>query len=678
MPSTRAVAEGVRNRGTELSHTTIAQIFSGSRVPRWGALKAVVEFLGGAEEEFRQLWISAKGGDDATDDYLRNYREFVRMEYGRTTVPNFAERQRAQLRDIFVAPLFSKGEGDSRDGSVYLDDLQSTVSAPGSKTVLLADQGAGKTMTCRFLMLQHAGLDSSFVPFYLSGREFFDLSLPLVDLVEASLLRVMPLRPPNNFVQGLLVKGSALIIIDGLDEVSDLAVRRTLSSQIESFCNVYPMTRVLVTSRLTDYGVVRLDPALFLEYRILPLSRMQAGDLVNRIFALDDAGHPGKLTAAEFFGLIDRVTDIWRTPLLLSHAAALSGRLPSGEFRYHCAEIVNKVVELATFDWDVVRGIQTAALSRYLVRRVLEDLALWYAKRGGQAVALSQVSDYISDTVAEAEGRRGWALVDNLVEYFSGRANVISVVGVNDVGDELYSFTHTAILAHMAASRIVREDRNPNVIARFLVENLQLELPASVLVFVLQIFDDSVMRGGEILFAEMADIIARLPPGEDGNLGAMLLAASRFVRMSNPSVLKSIAKRITPAGAVVEGYSLPEVIEKLELLPGQAERWLDSGEIAASINGVHPGGRYAFKDVLILAVAVRLWDLGVREDKIRDVLNFLRQMPLEQIRSSFLIGDSSGIHVMKPMLAMSAVKRGQGFFGIDLELVAKNVGERLA
>lgn len=56
-PATRDIA---RRTGDAISHTTVASVLRGDRLPRWGQLELVVEALNGDREEFRRLWVATR------------------------------------------------------------------------------------------------------------------------------------------------------------------------------------------------------------------------------------------------------------------------------------------------------------------------------------------------------------------------------------------------------------------------------------------------------------------------------------------------------------------------------------------------------------------------------------------------------------------------------------------
>jgi hypothetical protein len=67
-PSSREVA---RLTGKAISHTTANITLRCDKSPKWGQLELVVDALGGDTEEFRQLWVSVRDAENASEDSTR-------------------------------------------------------------------------------------------------------------------------------------------------------------------------------------------------------------------------------------------------------------------------------------------------------------------------------------------------------------------------------------------------------------------------------------------------------------------------------------------------------------------------------------------------------------------------------------------------------------------------------
>src|SRR5260370_42273673 len=55
-PSMRALAQ----RTGSVSHTTVAGALPGKRLPSWPIISDIVRALGGAEEQFKRLWLAPR------------------------------------------------------------------------------------------------------------------------------------------------------------------------------------------------------------------------------------------------------------------------------------------------------------------------------------------------------------------------------------------------------------------------------------------------------------------------------------------------------------------------------------------------------------------------------------------------------------------------------------------
>lgn len=64
-PSTRAIGSAIH-----YSHTTVAQVLSGEKCPKWPTLLAVVTYLGGDPDEFKRLWVAARTLSDPDAEFV--------------------------------------------------------------------------------------------------------------------------------------------------------------------------------------------------------------------------------------------------------------------------------------------------------------------------------------------------------------------------------------------------------------------------------------------------------------------------------------------------------------------------------------------------------------------------------------------------------------------------------
>jgi CheY-like chemotaxis protein len=155
------------------------------------------------------------------------------------------------------------------------------------RVVLRGDPGIGTSTACRALMRRHATERSREIPFLVQVREFAATVPPARSVaghVEYAAEAFFQVRPPEGALARLLSAGQALIIFDGLAELT-VAAAKAMVSIIELFCREFPEARVLVTAGSADEQA-ELDPGLFVDYRLAGFAGKQVTDYVHRWFAL--------------------------------------------------------------------------------------------------------------------------------------------------------------------------------------------------------------------------------------------------------------------------------------------------------------------------------------------------------------------------------------------------------
>ena len=143
------------------------------------------------------------------------------------------------------------------------------------RTVLLGDPGGGKTTAANVLANFFACDPSRKVPFLITLREYAAKSPPewsVAGYIEHTLSTLYQCDAPNGLVERLLLTGRAVVIFDGLDELLDTSRRRDVSDRVEQFCSAFPLTPVLVTSRVVGYNQARLGRH---SVQLLPAERLR-------------------------------------------------------------------------------------------------------------------------------------------------------------------------------------------------------------------------------------------------------------------------------------------------------------------------------------------------------------------------------------------------------------------
>src|ERR1035438_2476041 len=288
-PSVRTLARQVG----DVSHTTVADALAGRRVPSWPVLEGIVRVLGGEQERFKQLWLDARAAAAVRsraaaaatagyqdDDFVDRYVRQVISDTDWLELQEPGATSRVAFDELYIPQRVVAASSRNELFMWKLDDQLRRV-------VLLGDPGIGTSTACRALMRRHAFERSREVPFLIQVREFAATIPParsVVGHVEHTAEAFFQVRPPERALARLLSAGRALVIFDGLAEVTVTAAKATVSI-IELFCREFPEARVLVTARSAD-AQARLDPGLFAEYRLAGFAGNQVTDYVRRWFAL--------------------------------------------------------------------------------------------------------------------------------------------------------------------------------------------------------------------------------------------------------------------------------------------------------------------------------------------------------------------------------------------------------
>ncbi|BBO81887.1 hypothetical protein DSCO28_24530 [Desulfosarcina ovata subsp. sediminis] len=171
--------------------------------------------------------------------------------------------------------------------------------------VILGDPGSGKTTHMKRLLLwclrngpEGLGLPQNMLPVFLPLRELEHIEAGLDRFIQDQLAS-RHLKMRSDFGERLLRRGNLLFLLDGLDEVADLAQREEVVAWIEEAFTDHPDCRFVVTCRFAGYSpTVRLNPK-FMEMHVRPLSEADAEAFVRNWYAIVEKGLARDVEQAE-------------------------------------------------------------------------------------------------------------------------------------------------------------------------------------------------------------------------------------------------------------------------------------------------------------------------------------------------------------------------------------------
>ena len=447
---------------------------------------------------------AALSSDDdpaVNDNYIERYRQHVIDHHGLIDPPDLERRRRVPIDELYVGPILTF---EDSDGRTIETDIQRVISET-DRTVILGDPGGGKTTLCQTVMYSRARIEDGTIPFLVSLREFAaesPLARSVVGYLNFRLETFYQCPAPTGLIGRLLLNGSALIIFDGLDELTDASWRAEVSTVIERFCVEYPQARVLVTSRTIGYEQARLDQRQFTVYRLADFNERQIADYAVRWFSQEEriSGDQAQQWASSFLAESAEVADLRANPLLL----ALMCLLYSGEgsIPRNRPEMYEKCATLLLRKWDMRRRIEADPRMQALVEPTLRHLAFWLLNRNSpQPIAVyselvAQTSTYFQewgiDKPSEAE-----VMAEEFIALCHGRAWVFTDVGTTAQGRPIYAFTHTTFMEYFAASHLASTCDTPEALARHLAPKVAKEEWDAVAMLAAQIKCSVIERGAE-------------------------------------------------------------------------------------------------------------------------------------------------------------------------------------
>lgn len=343
--------------------------------------------------------------------------------------------------------------------------------------VILGDPGAGKTTFLKYLVLMLAmgeggrlGLGARLpVLFPLSAyaNALVSKDVPL-DRFIADYYRERGMDLPfEKVVSASLARGTGLLLLDGLDEVHDLAHRHVVVQAVTDFFTFHRRSgnKFIITSRIVGYRDVRPAAEGLVECTLVDFDDDEIVEFVERWTAAleraargdtEVAAHEMSRERKELLDSVYRSEGVRRlatNPLLLTILALMKRQgavLPERR-----VELYQKAVETLLKHWNIARGLGRPpghVLDVIELVRVLAPLALWMhmtSRDGlvkGEAMRRMLTEICVDRGVAEPEQTAQEALADAR-EY----AGLLLERGTNE-----YGFIHLTFQEYLAAVAIAR------------------------------------------------------------------------------------------------------------------------------------------------------------------------------------------------------------------------------
>lgn len=398
------------------------------------------------------------------DEFSRLIRAQVRALHDRITLAHAGHALFAGHADLYVAPSFRiagqvvTGFGDLLDAN--------------PRVVVLGDPGSGKsTLVSRLASGLAADPAHEYtVALVVVLREHLDVlsrrQSTLLECLESACRTPYEAPSPPGAIEYLLLNGRAVVFIDGLDELGEVAVRRRVGQMLEAFAHRFPLARIVVTARTIGYSDAPLDPRIFPCVGMERFSSEQVREYATRWFGLDTSTSVRRrgMATSDFLAASHGVDDLRRNPLILSLLCVLYSAkkyVPRNR-----PDVYEKCAELLFEQWDKMRGIQVPLRFEAHLRPALAHVAWWLVNhQESTSLPRPRMRKLLAEHLARKFSDEGEALAaaDDFLSFCAGRAWVLTAVDSSGM-EPVYGFAHRTFLEYFAAVQMVRLECTPEAV----------------------------------------------------------------------------------------------------------------------------------------------------------------------------------------------------------------------
>lgn len=331
--------------------------------------------------------------------------------------------------------------------NVSLESLRQTkrvsafhVAASQRNLYILGKPGAGKTTFLKYLAVQACMDDRARTPIFISLKEWSDAAVPLVDFMERTFAQCgfPDALDTKAFVETLLDSGSALVLLDGLDEINEWQSKRSIAiAEITGFAKRFLKCQICLTCRVaaTDYSFDHFD---YVE--IADFNRVQQKRFIRQWFSGDD----GKLSRflAGWRNAHQRgLREIGSTPLLLALICLAYDE--TLEFPARRVDLYKEALEALLKKWDSSRNIRRDDFYKSLPvarkEHLLEHIAAHYFFDEAQIFTADDVAKQVLVFLQQLPDTKT-ATLDNAKAVVNALAAQHGLLVERVVG--VYSFSH--------------------------------------------------------------------------------------------------------------------------------------------------------------------------------------------------------------------------------------------
>lgn len=364
---------------------------------------------------------------------------------------------------------------------------------------ILAKPGGGKSTLIRRIVLAYAYPDrkaavnddlpeKDWFPVYMRCRDLGDNARnSIVDNIFSIINRAELTRYRSTFeslVEHYLKSDKMILLIDGLDEISDEQIRAQFVEQLYTFVNTYPKVHIIITSRETGFRAVAPKLCKYCsQYLISDLDDTKIQKisenwhktlLGNTRQAIVDSESVCKVILSD-----PRILAIARNPLLLTTLLFVKrwiGYLPTKK-----CQLYQEMIKLLLVSWNAAAHLK---MDMDETEPQLAFVAYEMTKSGKQTIQKKTLLKYIDDARNALPELLNYTTVSpsKFIDQVEERSSILIQQGLEE--DERgnlvpsYEFSHLSFQEYLAAKAISenwlpKEEQKEQVFLNILKNHLQ-------------------------------------------------------------------------------------------------------------------------------------------------------------------------------------------------------------
>jgi hypothetical protein len=349
-----------------------------------------------------------------------------------------------------------------------------TALADTDRLLIRGPAGAGKTTLLRWIAVRAASRSFEYplehwngvVPFLIRLRQFSDSSMPQPEQFPSLVAPSVSGTMPHGWVHRILNDGSAVVMVDGADEVAE-SRREEVRTWLKEIVGTFPKCRFVVTSRPHAVEAQWLDDEDFLDTDLQPMDtagietfidhwHMAVAQEVQReeeVASLERLAKSLKSTLRGNLGIRRLATN----PLLCSVICALH-RDTNEQIPGDRLDLYERCCSMLLERRDPESGLDLKDYPRLSYRQkrsLLDDLAYWMIKNDWSEIPIDSARDRLNkkcETFRHDEKDGVTLTGDNCLHFFIERSGILREPLKGKV-----DFAHRTFQEFMAASAATAE-----------------------------------------------------------------------------------------------------------------------------------------------------------------------------------------------------------------------------